>query len=343
MKIGIRTEANKAIATGHVMRCLAIADELKKLGEKPVFILADDSTQLLIEQQGYEYFSLDSDWKHMESEIDKLQKIIEKYEMKVLLIDSYYVTKSYLEKLHSKIKIVYIDDIGEDTYDVDTIICYANYYKKLDLCKRYSLQVRLLQGTDYVPLRNEFSDPPKKEISAEIKNIIVMSGGTDRYDFLHDFSQKIVESSLHKKLESINIICGKYYDQYDRLIKKFGKVSGFCFHKAVDNIGYYMLSADVAISAAGVTSYELCAMGVPSIIYTIADNQVENAKSFYKDGIMEYVGDVRTESVIDKIIGLLQNQYQDYTYRKMVSEGMKRKVDGKGAQRIARHIYELAQ
>ncbi len=343
MKIGIRVDANELIATGHVMRCLAIADGLKKIGEKAVFISADCFSQSLIEQRGYEFFPLESDWRHMEDEIERLLKIIDWYKIGVLLVDSYCVTKFYFMRLQGRIKIAYIDDFGTDIYDVNTIICYANYYEKLALRTKYSKKVDLLQGTDYVPLRHEFSYFPQKVISPEIKNLLVLSGGTDQYNFLWDFSKMIVNSLLYKSLENIYIICGKYYDNYAALTRKFAKVPKLNFCKAVDNIEYYMFSADVAISAAGVTSYELCAVGVPTIIYTMADNQVENAESFHKDGIMEYVGDVRTEPVIDKIIGLLQNKYQDYTYRKIVSEAMKRKVDGKGEQRIARHIYEMAQ
>ena len=64
MKIGIRVDANEIVATGHVMRCLAIAEELRKIGQELLFISADDFQRPLIEQKGFEFVSLQTDWKH---------------------------------------------------------------------------------------------------------------------------------------------------------------------------------------------------------------------------------------------------------------------------------------
>ena len=78
MKIGIRVDANEIVATGHVMRCLAIAEELRKIGQELLFISADDFPRPLIEQKGFEFVSLQTDWKHMEKEIERLQAVIDR-------------------------------------------------------------------------------------------------------------------------------------------------------------------------------------------------------------------------------------------------------------------------
>ena len=341
MRIGIRADANESVATGHVMRCLAIAEELKSLGQNPLFISADDFPRPLIEQRGFDFVSLQSDWKHMEKGIEQLQAVVDKYHIGLMLVDSYYVTKAYFEKIHSFTKAMYIDDLGKEVYDVDFAVCYANYYKELELEERYPSNVRLLLGTRYAPLRREFSDLPPKRISPEIKEVLVLSGGTDPYDFLLHFSQKLLESSLFETLETIRIICGRYYDKYDELTEKFAGTKKLHFHKAVKDIEKYMLSADVAVTAAGVTTYELCAAGVPAITYTIADNQQGNARVFQKEGIMEYAGDLRREPVIERITGLLDGKYRDFSYRSRVSEAMRQKIDGKGTERIARSICRI--
>lgn len=340
-RVGIRVDGNEVIATGHVMRCLAIADALKEKGIDLFFISADTSSELVIRQNGFEFLSLDSDWRHMDGEIEKLQNIIVKYRIEVLLIDSYYVSKSYMKKIHDSTKTIYIDDFGNDIFDVDAVVCYANYYEGLALKDKYPLNVKLFQGVEYTPLRNVFSNMPQKKISNEIKELLVLSGGTDHYNFLRNLSKKILENSLFGMIERVNIICGKYYVNYDRLLKEFEGVRQFHFHNAVNNIENYMLSTDVAISAAGVTAYELCSVGVPTITYIMADNQYENAKSFYVESLMEYAGDIRCDSVLDNIMELLQGKYQDLEYRKKVSENMRKKIDGKGAQRIAKEICSM--
>lgn len=337
-RIGIRVDVNETIATGHVMRCLAIAEELKKTGESPLFISADNFPRLLIEQKGYEFVSLESDWRHMEEETGRLQRAINKYHIGILLVDSYNVTKAYFEKIHTFTKVIYMEDLGKEVYDVDAVICYANYYKDLLLEERYPSEVKLLLGTKYTPLRSVFSNLLPKEISSELKRLLVLSGGTDPYDFLWKFSEAIAESRLYGILEEIDIICGKYYKRYDELTGKLAGNRKFRIYKAVEDIEKYMQSADMAITSAGVTSYELCAAGVPAITYVMADNQQKNAESFHKDGIMECAGDLRYEPVLKRIEELLDGKYRDYLYRENSSEAMMRKVDGKGAQRIAKEV-----
>lgn len=343
MRIGIRADANEIVATGHVMRCLAIAEELKNLGRNPLFISADDFPRPLIEQRGFDVVSLQSDWKHMEKETEQLRAVIDKHHIGLMLVDSYYATKTYFEKIHSFTKAMYIDDLGKEVYDVDFAVCYANYYKDLELEERYPSNVKLLLGTRYAPLRRGFSDLPPKRISPEIKEVLVLSGGTDPYDFLWNFSQKLTESSLFETLETIQIICGRYYDKYDELTERFAGIPKLHFHKAVKDIEKYMLCADAAVTAAGVTVYELCAAGVPAITYTIADNQQGNAKSFQKDGIMEYAGDLRSDPVMERIIRLLDEKYRDFSYRNRVSEAMRQRVDGKGARHIAESICQAVR
>ncbi len=335
-RVGIRVDANETIATGHVMRCMAIAEELKKLGENPLFISADEFPRLLIEGKGYEFVSLGSDWRHMEGETGQLQAVINKERIEVLLVDSYYATKAYFEKIHTFTKVIYMEDLGKEVYDVDAVICYANYHKELLLEERYPSETRLLLGTKYAPLRSVFSDLPPKEISPELKRLLVLSGGTDPHDFLWKFSESIMENGLYEKLEEIYIVCGRYYMRYDELRGKLAGNEKFRIHRAVENIEKHMQLADAAVTSAGVISYELCAAGVPAITYVMADNQQKNAESFHRDGIMECAGDLRCDPVLKRIEGLLDGKYRDYLYRKKVSEAAQRKVDGRGAWRIAR-------
>lgn len=112
MKIGIRVDANEIVATGHVMRCLAIAEELRKIGQELLFISADDFQRPLIEQKGFEFVSLQTDWKHMEKETERLQAVIDRYHIGLLLVDSYYVTRAYFEKIHSFTKIMYFSPVS---------------------------------------------------------------------------------------------------------------------------------------------------------------------------------------------------------------------------------------
>ena len=108
----IRTDMNVQIATGHVMRCLSIADATRELGEKVIFLLADNHAVEYITERGYETIVLGTKWDDMASELPILLDIIKEKKIQSVLIDSYQVTETYLKSLSEHIKIAYLDDLN---------------------------------------------------------------------------------------------------------------------------------------------------------------------------------------------------------------------------------------
>jgi len=96
-----------------------------------------------------------------------------------------------------------------------------------------------------------------------------------------------------------------------------------------------MQEADLAVSAGGTTLYELCAVGIPAISYSFADNQLYNVKQFDEDGIIEYAGDARYEDIVANVMNLCARYSADADLREERSLRMQQAVDGKGAGRIA--------
>ena len=97
--IAIRVDGNPQIATGHVMRCLSIANGLKKTGHPPLFIVADAVSENLLSQSGFPTVNLHSEWNNLESEITKISGIIKQNNITKLIIDTYSVTEKYLFEL----------------------------------------------------------------------------------------------------------------------------------------------------------------------------------------------------------------------------------------------------
>ena len=95
----IRADMNEIMATGHIMRCLAIADAARELGRDTTFILADEQAVLLVRKRGYHSIVLDTGWDKMDMELPILQKVITEYGIQSLLVDSYMVTSNYLQIL----------------------------------------------------------------------------------------------------------------------------------------------------------------------------------------------------------------------------------------------------
>ncbi|ORU01427.1 glycosyltransferase [Anaerovibrio sp. JC8] len=342
-KLYFRVDMNESIATGHVMRCLSIAAAARKKGLDSIFITADENAKEIIKKNGFQCLVLNSDWNKLDNELPQLREYIQKYGIKHLLVDTYQVTEVYLRNLSQITEVTYLDDMGKVCYDVQRIICYANYYQNLHLDSRYETAFKNKQisqipsfvlGISYAPLRECFVNLPLEETSKEIQNILILSGGTDELGVVPRILSVLKEPSS----KIITAICGKYSKFYGKLQEEYKDYENIEILSNVSNIEYYMKKADVAISAAGTTIYELCACGTPTIIYTIADNQLLGARQMDRDGIMLYAGDFRVEKAENKISELLL-KYENRALRESMSQIMK--IDGCGAKKIVEEIFYL--
>ena len=333
--IYIRVDMNPVIATGHVMRCLSIADEVSRLGAKAVFITADEYPAEVIHDRGYETLVLHSDWRNMEEELPKLIPLIRDRGMEALLVDSYQVTQKYLQVLKEYVRVAYLDDLDAFSYPADNVICYANYYDAFSYGNRKKEDGYYL-GTDYVPLRKVFRNCPPKEIREKIERILLLSGGTDS----HRIIERMVEVFRENKEITLVTVCGRFYEGYEELKEHYKEYPNLEFYWNVSNLEEFIQDADLAISAGGTTLYELCAMGTPAISYSFADNQFYNVKRFAQDELIEYAGDVRCDDIFAKTVELYRHYDKDKGLRLVRSARMQRAVDGRGAERIAKLLLK---
>ena len=154
--IGIRADANEIIATGHIMRCITIAKQLKRMGNRVIFFTADAYGSEWLAQAGMETICLHSEWNHMERELPRLREELKRTGCRKLLVDSYQANAQYFEKLRDLCRLVYIDDCFDGVYPVDLLINYNAYYVRFPYEKVYKEGTTLLLGTAYAPLREEF-------------------------------------------------------------------------------------------------------------------------------------------------------------------------------------------
>lgn len=325
-----RCDMNEHIATGHVMRCLSIAEAARDKGIEVTFILSDEYADEYIRGKGFDTIILFTKWNDLEKDIPVLFEKVSFKSGDKLIVDSYYVTKHYFEELRKRVYTVYIDDYGNEVYDIDCLICYAIYADTLNFKSRYSASTKLLLGTDYVPLRKEFKNLPKKQIRERIENLLLLCGGADPYSFLKHLLEKLDISRYNK----ISLICGRYNKDYEYLAAKYADNGIVKIIKSTDNMLQYMQEADLAISAAGSTLYELCAVGTPTISYVLADNQVKNAEGFDRCGVIKYAGYAEDLSIIDNITDCMIKQYEDATVRESCSVLQQKCVNGRGAELI---------
>ena len=125
----IRADANEQIGTGHIMRCLAVAEAIKKYNIEVVFIVADKRSESFVTDKGFDTICLNTVWDNLDSETEIIMKVLGEKNIKKLLIDDYFVTESYLKRLSTVTEIMYIDDMNDFIYPVSTIIdCNFSFF-----------------------------------------------------------------------------------------------------------------------------------------------------------------------------------------------------------------------
>lgn len=340
--IVIRADANEHIASGHVMRCLSLADALFSLGQEIVFITSDDYAAKLVTDRDFKVICFNNDYNDKEGELDRIIAEIEKISPELILIDSYQVTADYLQTIRDNTgsKLAYIDDLNAFDYPVDIVINYSIYANDID----YPNNKTYLLGTQYVPLRKQF------ELSEDILNrsiigrsdnrqILITTGAADPYHI----SGKIIRSILNEPLLSeykLSVVRGRFWENDEILneVSKYGK-DRIRWYENVENMADLMLPATMAVSAGGSTLYELCACLVPTVTIACADNQLGNVNGFAERGIMQYAGDVRNNpDISENIVKILLSYHENNDIMDRMIGLMRRLSCGKGSLHLAEEL-----
>lgn len=331
--IGFRVDANENVATGHMMRCIAIAIECRRRGIDCIFILAENKeTQRLIDY-GFSYRILDSKWNDMEGEEEKLIKLIKELQLDRLVIDSYQATASYLACINDIVPVLYIDDMAKEIYSVDAILRYGQWPEDNTYKERYSsTNVSLLIGMQYVPLREEFQ---KDDISVQREDsILITTGGTDTYNVTY---KVLCELENRREFDNykFEVIIGSLNQNKEELQKLQKSDKRIMLNQNVKDMGKFMHKCRLAVSAGGTTLYELCACGIPTVCFSFADNQQEFTYEMGKHRIMRYAGDAREQLNIGKVIvDELVWFHDDKNKAEQYTDRMQKLIDVKGTQRI---------
>ena len=352
--IGIRADANRIIATGHVMRCITIAREIVKQGESVTFFVADEESRELVQLyagdiSGIETVVLDSNWQDMEKEIPALRRELEARGVSALLVDSYQVTPGYFEGLKDICTLAYMDDLGKEPYPVDILINYSGYYEMLDYERLYKGQsghdgkpTQLLLGLSYAPLREQFYEADEAADRAKDKpDILVASGGADMYRMLSGVLGAFEEHGILNKA-GIKVVAGNMVTDLDELDSFADRYENVEILKNVEHMAELMRSCDIAVAAAGTMLTECAAVGLPVVFYQVADNQKFNVSFWQGTGGMSFAGDVTEEGKRDAALRNICREVKGLLTDKEKTAGMKRALanvtDGRGAVRIAKAL-----
>jgi UDP-2,4-diacetamido-2,4,6-trideoxy-beta-L-altropyranose hydrolase len=280
-------------------------------------------------------------------EVDSFIKTKEYEKADTIIIDSYYIHNDYIEKVRANKKIVFLDDLMTETISTDILVNYNLFADKSEYDSFYQYakgKPEFILGTEYVPLREEFSDITPVEIKEQISNVLILTGGADpchvALGIANELANRLKENG-HERIK-YHFVVGTLSQDYDELSRIREKnPDSIELHRNVSDMKSLMISCDLAISAAGSTLYELCACGVPTITYVTADNQIKGEEAFLKNEIMLSAGDVRhNQRFYAELFLLIEETSKDNLLRKKMADRARKLADGKGAERIASEIIK---
>lgn len=323
-----RVDGDEIIGSGHIMRCLSLAKNLRLYKVEILFILTNTIFKDLIENEDFECKIIEGFSRDFAFKQEILYKELDKYECALVIVDSYFITKQFIVELNSKYKVFLISDKNELEAEYKQI-CVLNYNIYMNDYK--STRYRL-NGTKYALLREEFHYVQYQKKKDEI---LILSGGSDPYNVLTLFVQQLLEISGLMGYK-FTVITSRLNPNLDKLEKINN--SRVTVVVNTNEISKYMTRAKVAISAGGNTVYELCACGTQCITYSCSDIQVELCKAFER--YYPYIGDVRYDmkrcisNLLRFLTTLIENDLLSY------HNTLKNVCDGKGGERVAKYIVE---
>nr|WP_315265271.1 UDP-2,4-diacetamido-2,4,6-trideoxy-beta-L-altropyranose hydrolase [Moraxella osloensis] len=364
MKIVVRADASLMMGSGHIIRCLTLADQLKQQGHAITFICRQHDGHLadLIGQKGFAVQLLatsgtadfikqhaHSEWLGASESDDfaECKPILQALKPDWLIIDHYAIGKNWEQqarRLLPNLKILAIDDLADRTHDCEILLDQNFGRKNKDYRPLVPSDCQRLLGTRYTLLRDEFASwramslNRRKSVQPP-KHILVNLGGVDNDNVTLKILQSLNTFVQHStQAFNVTVVMGKTAPHVES-VQRFAKHASFACAVLVNvtNMAELMANADLAIGAAGSTTWERCCLGLPMVLIVLADNQQVIAKALADKNVVKVVTDMAT---LDEQLPRLLSELAD-NYKKFSRQSAKL-VDGQGAKRVANWI-EFAQ
>ena len=327
MKVKFFTEGGKNIGIGHLTRCLSLCQAFEEQGNKCFFVVKGNETiKNFLTEREIKISDWINDLKNFEREV---------YDTDIVVIDSYLAgVENYRIVCESGKKSLFIDDYNRIPYPCGVVLNGGVHAKELNYSENKKCQYLL--GTEYIPLRKPFWDVEEKSIKKHIERILITFGGDDSENMT--FKILNILKNENPEVEILVIISSIFKNKEQIFLLANDKIK-ILENLDAEGVRNLMLSADIAISAGGQTTYELARVGIPSILIAVSDNQLHNCKGWHKVGFAKYAGWFQDKKTIENLIYYFR-ELKDFSIRKKMSKKGRILVDGQGARRVIKKIME---
>ncbi|WP_434774610.1 UDP-2,4-diacetamido-2,4,6-trideoxy-beta-L-altropyranose hydrolase [Pseudomonas oryzihabitans] len=339
MHILIRCDASLSLGSGHVMRCLTLADALAAVGCKVHFACRSGPGDLLalVASRGYEAHALSvpdrrSDFEAAlpwQEDIEALWKALPaELDFAWCVVDHYGLGHEWETAVRLRARrVMAIDDLDTRRHAVD-----------LFLDQNLSAQMRtialpevahVLAGPRFALLRPAFANP-RPECQGPIKRVLVSFGGVDAAGE----TLKVLTALADLSELQVDVVAGPANPHWIELVERCRGRPTWRLWQHVEDFAGLLRKADLSIGAGGGTAWERACLGIPSLCVSLAPNQRANAEALAVAGAHLYLGDAAQVSVAAYRAAVQTLQASPGLRQSLAARG-RALVDGRGATRVA--------
>ncbi|SEE39993.1 UDP-2,4-diacetamido-2,4,6-trideoxy-beta-L-altropyranose hydrolase [Pseudomonas kilonensis] len=364
MKVVFRADASLQIGSGHVMRCLTLAEALRAEGAECHFICREHLGHLLdlIRSKGFSAYGLSTADNSSDSGMPVRQAvelthahwlgatqlqdaktcvpILEKIMPDWLIVDHYALDAQWQTSLQAFFtRLLVIDDLADRKHICDLLLDQNPGHAEQDYTALVPNDCRLMIGAQYALLRPEFARLRKQSLerrgSPKLQHILITMGGVDQANATGVTLQALKTCLLPASCR-ISVVMGlkaPYLAEVADAATNMPWPTEVLVN--ITDMGERMVSADIVIGAAGSTSWERCCLGVPTIMVILADNQKSGAEALLSSGSVELIEQVR--DIPTRLPVAIRALSNEITLSEL-SENARRICDGLGVQRVIKRM-----
>jgi UDP-2,4-diacetamido-2,4,6-trideoxy-beta-L-altropyranose hydrolase len=357
MQVVVRVDASLEIGSGHVMRCLTLADELRRKKAMIRFVCRDFQGHLCrtIESRGYETVLLPradgsrygesapnhaawlgTDWR---TDAEETVAVIGDVPADWLIVDHYAIDSRWHAHLRaSASRILVIDDLADRELDCDLLLDQTFGRSRGDYDPLVPEGCQILAGSVFALLRPEFTVAREQALRRRrefrgVFQILVSMGGVDPANVTGTVLDVLAAMVWNNGHPRVDVVLGS---SAPHLADIRARVASHPLRVVLSvdtpDMAGLMSAADLAIGAAGTTSWERCCLGLPTLIAVLAENQKTVAEELERAGVV-MVWDGPAE--LSEALKSVDKSPQKW---KSMSEAAATICDGQGSQRVVQEM-----
>jgi UDP-2,4-diacetamido-2,4,6-trideoxy-beta-L-altropyranose hydrolase len=333
----IRTDASVLMGSGHVMRCLGLAQAWQDEGGHAIFVMAESPATFAehLDMEGMELVRLESrggSWEDANTTAD----LASRYGARWVVVDGYQFGSEYQQAVKKcGSSLLFIDDNGHAGGYCADLVLNQNVHASDYLYGNREPSTKLLLGPRFAMLRREFNSWRgwEREIPPITRRVLITLGGSDP----HNATLNVVDAlqRMGNEVFEVTIVVGGSNPHWASL----QQTAAGCRHdvrllRNYTNMPALMAWADVAITGAGTTCWEMSLLGLPSAVLVLTENQKAIVEGLARAGISLNLGraeDLTPGAIASAVEPLLRLEER----RLVMSRKARQLVDGKGSSRVA--------